>query len=58
MNGTVGINVEEIRQYETQLRLLCKRSTSDKKRRKILMSPKGLKLLNFIIRPCFCYLTD
>ena len=58
VNGTVGINVGELKQYETQLRSLCKRSTSNKKRRKILMSPKGLKLLNLIIRPCFCYLTD
>ena len=58
VNGTVGINVDELKQYEIQLRLLCKRSTSNKERRKILMSPKGLKLLNFIIRPCFCYLTD
>ena len=58
VNGTVGINVDELKQYEIQLRLLCKRSTSNKERRKFLMSPKGLKLLNFFIQPCFCYLTD
>ena len=53
VNGTVGINVDELKQYEIQLRLLCKRSTTNKKRRKTLMSPKGLELLNFINRPCF-----
>ena len=40
-----------------QLRLLCKKSTSVKERRKILMSSKGLKLMNLINQPYF-YLTD
>ena len=49
VNGTVGINVDELKQYEIQLRLLCKRSTSNKKRRKILMSPKSLNYQSLLI---------
>ena len=58
INGTVGINLKELRPYEKQLRLLSKTSTSVKERRKILMSSKGLKLMNLINQPCYCYLTD
>ena len=52
INGTVGVNLKELRPYEQQLRLLRKKSTSVKERRKILMSSKGLKLINLINQPC------
>ena len=42
-NDTVGINLKELRPSEKQLRLLCRKSTLIKKRRKILKSSKGLK---------------
>ena len=58
INGTVPVNLNELKFHKQQIKQLCKRSTSNQKRRKILMSKKGLKLLNLISRPCFCYLTN
>ena len=58
INGTVGINLKELRPCEKPLRLLFRKSTSIKKRRTFVLSSKGLKLLNFINHPCSCYLTD
>ena len=55
INGTVGINLKELRPHEKQLRRLCKKSTSVKERRKILLTSKGPKWKEgkYIKRKCF-----
>ena len=51
INGTVPVSSDELEFYKQQLKTLCKKSFSSQKLRNILMSKKGLKLLNLIYRP-------
>ena len=51
MNGNVPCAVETLLPFERQLRILCDKKASDKKRRRTLNSLKGTKLLREISRP-------
>ena len=56
MEGNVHVSGAQLEQYEQQLRELCKKNTSYVKRRKILKSSNGLRLLKVIGKPCINYL--
>ena len=58
VNGNIPFNVDKLTPFEKQMKILCEPQTTDRKRRKVLSSTKGLKLLELISRPCYCYLSE
>ena len=58
INGNIPFQVEKLIPFEKQLKHLCDETLSCAERRKLLTSVKGIKLLQLISRPCYCYLTE
>ena len=55
INGNIQFPVENLLPFEKELNILCNHSTSRQKRRQVLSTAKGIKLLQEIGNPVLLY---
>lgn len=58
VNGNIEVKKNTLRKFEPQIRVICRKSTSNSLRRKVLHRPVGLKLLKEIEEPAANYLKE
>ena len=52
LSGVIPVDIEQLQQFETELRQLALKTNSFQKKIKILKSNRGNQLLLFISQPC------